>query len=769
MNNGHPKGLYLLFATEMAERFSYYGMRALFVLYLVAAFFTNDEASQIYGSYTGLVYLTPLLGGYISDRYWGNRRSIVVGGTVMAVGQFLMFASACFVSQSIMSEGGGISREVNNQLSLWLMFAGLAALIIGNGFFKPNISTMVGDLYSPYDQRKDSAFTIFYMGINVGAFIAPLICGPLGNGNWMNPGGFKWGFFAAGCAMLVSVLVFVTLKDRYLVTPEGKAIGGKPAPITPLPLSQGGSAGSSDANSAAAIADTGASSSAKKVATQGSRKAGLVRGLVCGVLAVAVFVFFAARAVNFNDYISAAIYAISIALPIFIITDKGLSKVDKMHIAVIYIIAVFVIFFWSAFEQAGSSLTIIADQQCDRHIGSFEVPTTWFQSINPIIVVTFAPIMAMLWEFLLRRGMNVPSTVKQALGLGLLSLGYIVIAWGTYGIDSLTKISMWWLVVLYFLHTIGELSLSPIGLSLVNRLSPAHLASLLMGVWFMSNATANILAGQFATLLPAPGKAPASVLGMQIVTLSDFFIFFACTAGAASVILLCLCPMLNRMMKPVIVFATNNENKLREAKQILGKRFEILSLKDIKCFEELPETHLTLEENSIEKARYINQHYGYDCFADDTGLEVEALGGAPGVYSARYAGCDAADTVDGKNVWGQQGEGHDSQANMRKLLTKLQGSDNRKARFRTIVSLIYRGEEHLFEGVVEGEITTEKHGTEGFGYDPVFAPLSTDADAEQPTFNGVKRNVTFAEMTDKAKNAISHRGRAMGKLAQFFE
>ena len=725
MTNGHPKGLYLLFATEMAERFSYYGMRALFVLYLVAAFFTNDEASQIYGSYTGLVYLTPLLGGYISDRYWGNRRSIIVGGTVMAVGQFLMFASACFVNQSIMSEGGEISSGVSNHLSLWLMFAGLAALIIGNGFFKPNISTMVGDLYDPYDQRKDSAFTIFYMGINVGAFIAPLICGPLGNGNWMNTGGFRWGFFAAGCAMLVSVLVFVTLKDRYLVTPEGKMIGGKPGKV-------------------ALNSSTIEPSNKNNVNAWG-------RIAVCSLLALAIFVFFAMRAENFNDYISAAIYSISIGLPVFIITDNSLTKADKMHIAVIYIIAVFVIFFWSAFEQAGSSLTIIADQQCDRRLGDFEVPTTWFQSINPIIVVTFAPIMAMLWEFLLKRGVNVPSTVKQALGLALLSLGYIVIAWGTYGIDSLTKISMMWLVVLYFLHTIGELSLSPIGLSLVNRLSPTHLASLLMGVWFMSNATANILAGQFATLLPAPGKTPASVFGLEIVTLSDFFIFFACTAGAASVILLCLCPMLNRMMKPVIVFATNNENKLREAKQILGKRFEVLSLKEIKCFEELPETHITLEENSIEKARYIHEHYGYDCFADDTGLEVEALDGAPGVYSARYAG-----------------EPHNSEKNMQKLLTEMDGKDNRKARFRTVISLIFHGEEHQFEGIVNGEITREKHGTEGFGYDPLFAPSDSDG-GKAATFKGMKRNLTFAEMTDEAKNAISHRGRAISKLALFFE
>ena len=205
---GHPKGLYLLFVTEMAERFSYYGMRALFVLYMVSAFFSNEYASQIYGSYTGLVYLTPLLGGYIADRYWGNRKSIIAGGMLMAIGQFLMFLSACFVKQSIMQEGGSIDANVDNGFSLFLMFAGLGFLIFGNGFFKPNISTMVGDLYEKTDSRKDSAFTIFYMGINVGAFIAPLICGSLGNGNWANPANFKWGFFCAGVAMVLSIVVF---------------------------------------------------------------------------------------------------------------------------------------------------------------------------------------------------------------------------------------------------------------------------------------------------------------------------------------------------------------------------------------------------------------------------------------------------------------------------------------------------------------------------------------------------------------------------------
>ena len=535
--HGHPKGLYLLFVTEMAERFSYYGMRALFVLYLVAAFFNSADASQIYGSYTGLVYLTPLLGGYIADRYWGNRRSIIVGGIVMAIGQFLMFASACVVQQSIFTDpaaGGVISNQVNNGLALTLMFIGLGALIIGNGFFKPNISTMVGDLYAPQDHRKDSAFTIFYMGINTGALIAPLVCGSVAsNGNWMNPGAFKWGFFCAGVAMILSVVVFMLGKKKYLNTPEGLAIGLPPSKSPLMHLKD------------LKEEQEHAAQHVEKVKNSPLRLWG------CLIGAIVLCVVFSLEVDNFNDYISAAIYAISIALPIFIITDKGLSNVEKQRIGVIYIIAVFVIFFWSAFEQAGSSLTIFADQQCDRTIGNWEMPTTWFQSINPIVVVAFAPIMATLWETLAKHKMEPASPVKQAIGLLLLAVGYAIIAFGTNGLADGQKASMWWLFALYFIHTIGELSLSPIGLSMVNKLSPIHLASLLMGVWFMSNAASNILAGKLATLLPTAEQPVHSFLGFQITNLTDFFTLFAVMAGAAAVLLFCLCPLLKKMMKGV--------------------------------------------------------------------------------------------------------------------------------------------------------------------------------------------------------------------------
>lgn len=541
MANSHPKGLYLLFVTEMAERFSYYGMRALFVLYLVAAFFDSSMASQIYGSYTGLVYLTPLLGGYIADRYWGNRRSIIAGGITMAVGQFLLFASACLVNQSIFSEGGAIDASVDNGVSLFLLMMGLVALILGNGFFKPNISTMVGDLYDAGDHRKDAAFTIFYMGINVGATLAPFVCGTLGEGSWDNLAPFKWGFLSAGIAMLLSVVVFVALKDKYLVTPAGLPIGLAPSESQLRKEKDN----ASEAEHAAVPATPNS-----PVRLWGCLLGGIALFCLLALMPGEGQSFADKIAANtLNEYISAAIYAISLALPVFIITDRGLTTSEKKHIGVIYIVALFVIFFWSAFEQAGSSLTIFADKQVDRTIGDFEFKTTWFQSINPIVVVTFAPIMAALWSFLGRKGMEPASPVKQAIGLTMLALGYLVIAFATKDASAGTKVSMFWLMALYFIHTIGELSLSPIGLSMVNQLSPARFASLLMGVWFMSNAASNILAGNLATLLPDGSGASKSFLGFEVVTLDDFFMLFAIMAGVAALVLFALCPLLKKMMK----------------------------------------------------------------------------------------------------------------------------------------------------------------------------------------------------------------------------
>ncbi len=459
---GHPKGLYLLFVTEMAERFSYYGMRAVFTLYMVAALFTVESASEIYGYYTGLVYLTPLLGGYIADRYWGNRRSIIVGGMLMAFGQFLMFLSASFVQPAIKEAEGMIDPTVNNQLAIICMMGGLFFLILGNGFFKPNISTMVGSLYRPDDQRKDSAFTIFYMGINVGATLGPLTCG-IFEGDYLNPMRFKWAFLCACIAMLAPTLIFYLLKNKYLMDYEGNAIGTRP-----------------------------------KLQEKTER--------------------------------------------------QQLTRKEKQHIVVIFIIAAFVIFFWAAYEQAGVSLTYFADQQTDRHIFGWEMPTSYFQSFPAIFVVLLAPFMNLVWEVLRRFGHEPSSVMKQAIGLAFLSIGYMLIAFGVKDLDPNVKVSMLWLTGLYFIHTLGELSLSPIGLSLVSKLSPKHLASLMMGIWFMSTAVSNMLAGQLATLYP-DGSSKSLFGIIEIASLHDFFMMFVVLSGVAAIALACISPLLNRMMR----------------------------------------------------------------------------------------------------------------------------------------------------------------------------------------------------------------------------
>jgi len=497
---GHPKGLYLLFFTEMWERFSYYGMRAIFVLFMTKILLMTDaDASNIYGSYTGLVYLTPLLGGYLSDRYLGNRRSIITGGLLMALGQFLMFFSA----------------SSSGSLGLTYMWAGLTMLIVGNGFFKPNISTMVGQLYPQGDRRVDSAFTIFYMGINLGAFFSPLICGSLAENVH-----FKWGFLAAGIGMLLGLVTFLAAKNKLLVNQEGKAIG---MPVAKLDFTAIGS--------------------------------------IVGSIALIFFLMnFKGIAVWAGipaafDPISYLIYGAMIIIPAIIISNKSLTKEEKSRIWVIFILAFFVIFFWSAFEQAGASLTIFADKQTNRHIGSWEMPASWFQSVNPLAIIALAPLFSMFWGSLHKRNMEPASPRKMAYGLVLLCLGYIVIALAVKGVDSTVKISMWWLIALYVLHTMGELCLSPIGLSMVSKLSPARFSSLLMGTWFLANAAANKLAGSLSALIPPTGTEPGqavnypAIMGFQITNLYEFFMVFIIMTGVAAVILFVLSNTLLKMMR----------------------------------------------------------------------------------------------------------------------------------------------------------------------------------------------------------------------------
>jgi amino acid/peptide transporter (Peptide:H+ symporter), bacterial len=500
----HPKGLYFVFTISIAERFGYYGMRALFVLYMMKALMMDIELSAlIYGNYTGLVYLTPLIGGYVADKYWGMRRSTFWGTVLMVIGQLFMFFSALYYHQP--------------EAARWLMYLGLGALIFGNGFFKPNVSTFVGQLYEPGDRRLDSAYTIFYMGINLGAFAAPIICGFLGDTG--NPADFKWGFLVAALVSVLCLILYVLKKDTYLVDPHGNAIGVEPA---------GRKKSGADAMPAV---------------TYTFKELALWILGACALFALFMYLFR-------GDAIGALIYTAALIVPAFIISDRSITKIERHRIWVIYIIAFFVIFFWSAFEQAGISLTYFAAEQTNREIRGWTMPTSWFQSINSVFVILLAPLFAQLWLALGAKNREPSSPVKQAIGLLLLSLGYLLIAFGVQGVEPGVKVSIMWLVGLYFIHTMGELCLSPIGLSMVNKLSPVRFASLLMGVWYLSMATANKLAGVLSSLYPEEGKVK-SLFGIEIASLFDFFMVFVVMAAVASLILFLLSKRLQKLMHGV--------------------------------------------------------------------------------------------------------------------------------------------------------------------------------------------------------------------------
>ncbi len=567
-NESHPTGLYLLFSTEMWERFSYYGMRAIFTLFLIGALnYDKEAASQMYGNYTGLVYLTPLIGGYIADNFWGNKRSIIVGGLLMALGQFFLFLCASFLGQGALTQS--------------LLIAGLGLLVLGNGFFKPNISSMVGTLYPDNDPRKDSAYTIFYMGINFGAFFSPLVCGYFGVTG--NPEDFKYGFLAACVGMIIGVVSFILGKEKYLVTPEGAEIGGLPKLVPSTEIKE--------------------SSSTMQV---DKKKVGLFVFLEFAVFGLLYWLFD-------GDYIGALIYSLSGVVPLYIITDKSVTKEERRNILVIYILAFFVIFFWAAFEQAGASLTYFADEQTDRVLPKFfdvkmgdtlkvaaivlitlvvvaltyvigkrrnqsfalptylsviifavtisyifvnsgeEVNTSNFQSLNPIFIIVLAPVMSSMWMMLEGKNIHIASPTKQAIGLALLSFGYFFIAYGVDDVPVGEKVSMMWITTLYLVLSIGELSLSPIGLSMVNKLSPARFASLLMSVWLLSSATANKFAGVLSALYPeanADGVIVAkSFMGYEITNLHDFFMVFAVMSGVAAIMLFLICRWINKNVK----------------------------------------------------------------------------------------------------------------------------------------------------------------------------------------------------------------------------
>nr|WP_315154303.1 peptide MFS transporter [uncultured Flavobacterium sp.] len=550
----HPKGLWVLFGTEMWERFNFYGMRTLLVLFLVNSLLMKEEdASLIYGGFLGLCYLTPMLGGFIADRYFGNRNCILLGGLMMAIGQLLLFLS-------------GSVFPSNMSLATTLMYSALGIIVFGNGFFKPNISSMVGSLYPKQEKSKlDTAFTIFYMGINLGAFLGQFICPYLGDvkdtGGIRDIHAFKWGFLAAAAAMLIGTVLFYFLKDKYVVSPEGKPLGGLP--------SKNESSDYEEGEAQSAVFSTKA----------------LALSVVAFVGMFLAFHFSVDGTNVVKTIIYPIIYAAGITLAGLILSDSSLTKIERDRILVIYIISFFIIFFWAAFEQAGSSLTFIADYQTDRNFFGFQMPASMVQIFNGLFVVALAVRFSMLWDKLRANDKEPISPVKLAIGLFLIAVSFYMIATQVKDIGTSGLLAIKWLILLYLINTCAELCLSPIGLSLVGKLSPKRFSSLLYGVFFLSNASGYALAGTLGSILPATGDkfikakelgidlqaildkkivpTPEQLqlletnqispnnpvfVGFEIHNLFEFFMVFVISTGVAAIILFLLTPFLKKMM-----------------------------------------------------------------------------------------------------------------------------------------------------------------------------------------------------------------------------
>ena len=482
----HPVGLYTLFFTEMWERFSYYGMRAILVLFMTGATVAENPgmgmdvgtATAIYGLYTGLVYLLGLPGGWVADQLWGQRKAVFVGGCIIAAGHFSMAVPNTFA-----------------------FFMGLALITIGTGLLKPNVSSVVADLYPEGGTRRDAGFSIFYMGINLGAMAGPAVCSFLGEGmNW------HWGFSAAGLGMVAGLIQFRMGYD--------------------------------DLGDAGILRSDRSTEEIKRT----SRR--FFGGCVAVVAALAAFGLAVSRGVlnvTLTDVAAGFVWLIGGVIVFyfcFVIFLGGHDRVEKRKIVTIFWFAILAAVFWSGFEQAGSSLNLFARDFTDRTIGNWEYPASLLQSVNAFFIVVFAPIFGSLWVWLSNRNANPSTPVKFALGLLWLAAGFLVVAWGAANATPDSPASASWLVVMYFFHTVGELTLSPIGLSAVTKLAPARRLSQMMGLWFVATSLGNVVAGLVAGRLESLAPAP-------------LFSTVAMIIGGAGIVALVASPLFKRLMGDV--------------------------------------------------------------------------------------------------------------------------------------------------------------------------------------------------------------------------
>lgn len=481
--SGHPNGLYTLFFSEMWERFCYYGMRTLLTLYLVKSLMKGDaEASMIYGSYTALVYAAPVLGGKLADQYLGYRFAILLGALLMAIGEFMIL-------------GGD---------ETWLLI-GMGALIIGNGYFKANISTIVGKLYEDGDPRRDSGFTIFYIGINIGALLATTAVAYIGETY-----GFKYGFGLAGIGMLAGMFIFWNGRNNYA------------------------HAAGLDIREAAY----------KKVAGP----INILHLIVIGSLAFIPLCYFLISQNQIMDYLLITIFVyVAYSLIAAGVKEGGVWK-DRMIALVIFMLIN--ITFWACFEQAGTSLTLFADRNVDRSVFGWEMPASMTQFFNPAFIIIFGSIFSVMWVRLTKIGKNPNIPMKFALGILQLGLGFLVTIIAVQFAEDF-KVPMITLVVLYLLHTTGELFLSPIGLSMVTKLAPRNIAGTAMGGWFLSFAIANFVAGKIAAI--TGGEAGVTLtLEEGLNTYLSVFSNIGFVLIAISILIMVLSKRLNKLMHGVV-------------------------------------------------------------------------------------------------------------------------------------------------------------------------------------------------------------------------
>ena len=428
----HPKALFALFMVELWERFSYYGMRALLILYMTASVidggfaFDDAKAYGIYGAYGALVYLTPLIGGFFADKLVGFRKAIVWGAILMAIGQFTLFLS-------------GNANEVS-------FYIGLAVLVVGNGFFKPNISSMIGRFYEDGDKRRDGAFTLFYMGINMGAFLAPLTCGAIGENE-----GWQYGFLTAGIGMVIGYLVFVWGSKQGIYGD----VGNGPDVQLDKPIIPG------------------------------------LSNKMLPAVATVIMIVLASTLIVYNDIVDIILVLLAALVIGYLLYEAGKMELQaKQRIWVVVVLLFFTTVFWTFFELAGSALSLFTARNVDRSLFGYEIKTTFFQSFNPLFIMLFAPIFSWVWIKLSNANKEPAAPYKFGMGLVLLGLGFLALNLGGASATA-GMIPAMFMVLLYLLHTIGELTLSPVGLSLVTKLSPRHMVGFLMGIWLLSSSLAH--------------------------------------------------------------------------------------------------------------------------------------------------------------------------------------------------------------------------------------------------------------------------------------